>query len=265
MTAVGGTPAADAALADPTVGAALGGGPLLSVLLGIGAVAIFLSVWITFHAVDALIVLSPFAILDAVLVAIRSAILGVLGVALFVSPFLGLVVAIPLIVASVADLRAQVIPDWTSLAVAGLGLAAPVFGGLRWGGGGADELAATLQNIRNGPATITHVARAATPPADGKEVWDQLARHAVFREVMAVFQGRDRVPAAQAKKAAQHQLVTPYSGAVVLENQQQYDRAGLKPVDASSTPQIPTNATPEPSSLVLLVLGLLMLNQRRRK
>jgi hypothetical protein len=100
MTAVGGTPAADAALADPTVGAALGGGPLLSVLLGIGAVAIFLSVWITFHAVDALIVLSPFAILDAVLVAIRSAILGVLGVALFVSPFLGLVVAIPLIVFS---------------------------------------------------------------------------------------------------------------------------------------------------------------------
>lgn len=143
--------------------------------------------------------------------------------------------------------------------------AAPVFGGLRWGGGGADELAATLQNIRSGPATITHVSRATTPPADGKEVWDQLARHAVFREVMAVFQGRDRVPEAQAKKAAQHQLVTPYSGAVVLENQQQYDRAGLKPVDASSAPQIPTNTTPEPSSLVLLVLGLLMLNQRRRK
>jgi leader peptidase (prepilin peptidase)/N-methyltransferase len=37
--------------------------------------------------------------------------------------------AIPLIVASLADLRAQVIPDWTSIAVAGLGLAAPVFGG----------------------------------------------------------------------------------------------------------------------------------------
>lgn len=142
--------------------------------------------------------------------------------------------------------------------------AAPVLGGLRWSGGGADELAATLQNIRSGPATTTQVSRAATPPADGKEVWDQLARHAVFREVMAVFQGRDRVPEDQAKRAAQHQLVTPYSGAVVLENQQQYDRAGLKPVDAGSTPQIPTNATPEPSSLLLLVLGLLALNRRRR-
>ncbi len=141
---------------------------------------------------------------------------------------------------------------------------APIFGGLRWSGGGVDELAATMQSIRNGPATVTRVSRAATPPADGKEVWDQLARHAVFREVMAVFQGRDRVPEDQAKRAAQHQLVTPYSGAVVLENQQQYDRAGLKPVDASSTPQIPTNAAPEPSSLLLLVLGLLMLNRRRR-
>jgi len=142
---------------------------------------------------------------------------------------------------------------------------APIVDGLRWSGGGADELAAALQNIRNGPATVTRVSRAATPPTDGKEVWDQLARHVVFREVMAFFQGRDRVPEDQAKRAAQHQLVTPYSGAVVLENQQQYDRAGLKPVDANSTPQIPsTAATPEPSSLLLLVLGLLMLNRRRR-
>ncbi len=100
MAAVGSATATDGALADPTVSAALGGGPLLSVLLGVGAVAIFLCVWITFHAVDALIVLSPFAILDAVLVALRSAILGLLGVALLVSPFLALVVAIPLIVFS---------------------------------------------------------------------------------------------------------------------------------------------------------------------
>lgn len=142
--------------------------------------------------------------------------------------------------------------------------AAPVTGGLRWSGGRADDLAATLENIRRGPATVARISRAATPPPDGREVWDQLARHAVFREVMAVFQGRDRVPEDQAKRAAQHQLVTPYSGAVVLETQQQYDRAGLKPVDASSTPQIPTNATPEPSSLLLLVLGLLALNRRRR-
>jgi Vault protein inter-alpha-trypsin domain len=143
--------------------------------------------------------------------------------------------------------------------------AAPVVGGLRWSGGGANELAETLLAIRNGPATTTRISRSATAPADGKEVWDQLARHAVFREVMGVFQGRDRVPADQAKRAAQHQLVTPYSGAVVLENQQQYDRAGLKPVDAGSTPQIPTQAAPEPSGALLIMLGLLAAFGTRRR
>ena len=142
---------------------------------------------------------------------------------------------------------------------------APVLGGLRWGVRGAKELTETLLAIRNGPTTTARISRAATAPAFGQEVWDQLARHAVFREVMAVFQGRDRVPADQAKRAAQHQLVTPYSGAVVLENQQQYDRAGLKPVDAGSTPQIPTLGTPEPSRMLLFMLGLSALCLRRRR
>ncbi len=143
--------------------------------------------------------------------------------------------------------------------------ATPVFGGLRWSGWGANELAKTLLSIRNGPTTTANMSRSATAPADGKEVWDQLARHAVFREVMASFQGRDRVPEDQAKRAALHQLVTPYSGAVVLENQQQYDRAGLKPVDAGSTPQIPTLGTPEPSRMLLFMLGLSALSLRRRR
>lgn len=143
--------------------------------------------------------------------------------------------------------------------------AAPVLGGLRWGGGGANELAKSLLSIRNGPATNARISRSATAPSDGKEVWDQLARNAVFREVMAAFQGRDRVPAEQSKLAAQHQLVTPYSGAVVLENQQQYDRAGLNPVDEGSTPQIPTQAAPEPSGALLIMLGLFVIGARRRR
>ncbi|MCX6851253.1 MAG: VIT domain-containing protein [Verrucomicrobia bacterium] len=143
--------------------------------------------------------------------------------------------------------------------------ATPVLGGLRWSGGDANELAKTLLYIRNGPTTRARISRSTTAPAHGKEVWDQLARQAVFREVMAVFQGRDRVPADQAKRAAQHQLVTPYSGAVVLENQQQYDRAGLNPVDAGSTPQIPTQGTPEPSRMLLFMVGLWALCQRRRR
>jgi len=143
--------------------------------------------------------------------------------------------------------------------------AMPVVGGLRWSGSGANELAKTLLSIRDRPTTKTRISRSATAPSDGKEVWDQLARHAVFREVMAAFQGRDHVPADQAKRAARHQLVTPYSGAVVLENQQQYDRAGLKPVDAGSAPQIPMLGTPEPSRMLLVMLGLSALCFRRRR
>lgn len=61
---------------------------------------VFLSVWISFHVIDALIVLSPFAIVDAALVALRGSILGVLALGLFISPFLAVGFAIPLILLS---------------------------------------------------------------------------------------------------------------------------------------------------------------------
>ena len=51
------------------------------------------------------------------------------------------------------------------------------------------------------------------------------------------------------KLAAQFQLVTPVSGAVVLETRQQFAAAGLTPVDPSSTPVVPEPAT------VALILG----------
>ncbi|MFZ4764384.1 MAG: VIT domain-containing protein [Roseimicrobium sp.] len=101
-------------------------------------------------------------------------------------------------------------------------------------------------------------------PTDGIKVWDQLARHGVFEEVLSAFQGQNRVPTAQAQRAALYQLVTPYSGAVVLETQAQYERAGLKPVDANTTPQIP-GSVPEPSRLALLMIGLMALVSQRKR
>ena len=59
--------------------------------------------------------------------------------------------------------------------------------------------------------------------------------------------------------AARYQLVTPVSGAVVLETQAQYQRAGLEPVPPESVPTVP-----EPSAGILLLLGLLLLAARRR-
>ncbi|MEI6196927.1 MAG: PEP-CTERM sorting domain-containing protein, partial [Verrucomicrobiota bacterium] len=52
------------------------------------------------------------------------------------------------------------------------------------------------------------------------------------------------------KLAAGHQLVTPFSGAVVLETKQQYEQNNLTPVDPQSVPVVP-----EPSTWVLLIVG----------
>jgi len=52
--------------------------------------------------------------------------------------------------------------------------------------------------------------------------------------------------------AVKHQLVTPVSGAVVLETQEQYDAHGLKPVDPASVPSVP-----ETGGLVVVLMAAL--------
>ncbi len=63
--------------------------------------------------------------------------------------------------------------------------------------------------------------------------------------------------------ATSYQLVTPLTGAVVLENQQMFDDAGLTPVDASTVPTIPE---PETWALIFVALavGLWMVMRGRR-
>ena len=108
------------------------------------------------------------------------------------------------------------------------------------------------------------IARQEAQPA-GERVWDHLARLGVFQEVLAASQGPLPDPAPMSLLAASYQLVTPLSGAVVLETEEQYKRAGLEPVDPNSTPQIPRIIVPEPSRLLLLFLACsLMLCRRRR-
>jgi hypothetical protein len=63
--------------------------------------------------------------------------------------------------------------------------------------------------------------------------------------------------------AARYQLVTPVSGAVVLETAAQYTENGLTQGDVSASPQIP--AVPEPAtSLLLLLAATLALIRRQR-
>ncbi len=53
--------------------------------------------------------------------------------------------------------------------------------------------------------------------------------------------------------ANRYQLVTPVSGAVVLETQEQFKAAGLEPVSAESVPTVP-----EPETWMLLVVGFVI-------
>jgi hypothetical protein len=62
--------------------------------------------------------------------------------------------------------------------------------------------------------------------------------------------------------AARYQLVTPVSGAVVLETQQQYQQAGLQPVAPGSVPTIPE---PEMVLLIAVAAALLILMFFRRR
>lgn len=63
------------------------------------ALVVFGAVWITFHAIDALIVLSPFAVVDALLVSFRAVVLALLGLAFLLSPFLALALCVPIVIA----------------------------------------------------------------------------------------------------------------------------------------------------------------------
>lgn len=62
--------------------------------------------------------------------------------------------------------------------------------------------------------------------------------------------------------AHNYQLVTPVTGAVVLETQQQYDAAGLTPVPEGTVPSIPE---PEEWALILIAAIVLLYAWRRRQ
>jgi hypothetical protein len=61
--------------------------------------------------------------------------------------------------------------------------------------------------------------------------------------------------AAGVKLATNYMLVTPVSGAVVLETKQQYTDAGLTPADSFQSPAV----VPEPSTWALMLTGIIIL------
>ena len=84
------------------VGAGFDAGPVaLTVLGSIGLLCIFFCVWMAAHAVNMLILLSPSATLDMMLRAFRTSILGGVAVSAWLNPWLGLIVAILVILLAI--------------------------------------------------------------------------------------------------------------------------------------------------------------------
>ncbi|HLP00668.1 MAG TPA: hypothetical protein VK163_01490 [Opitutaceae bacterium] len=76
------------------------GATVLNVLLAPFAVAVFLLVWITAHAINVLILLSPWGAVDAVLKSLRMSVLGLLGITHFMPPWAGILCSLVVIVVS---------------------------------------------------------------------------------------------------------------------------------------------------------------------
>jgi hypothetical protein len=95
----------------------------------------------------------------------------------------------------------------------------------------------------------------------GTKVWDHLARLWAASAVEA--STSPLTDAARADLASRYQLVTLFSGAVVLETQQQYAEHGLTPADGSATPSVPN--VPEPSTGLLVMLTTAAALMRRKR
>lgn len=100
--------------------------------------------------------------------------------------------------------------------------------------------------------------------SSGVETSRHLARLWAADEVIRLLSAGQVNRDAAVKLAVQMQLVTPMTGAVVLETKQQYAAANLKPVDPSTVPTVPEKGV----TLLLLAGGLaavaLLARHRRR-
>jgi hypothetical protein len=129
----------------------------------------------------------------------------------------------------------------------------------------AADLGALLAGHPADGATLVarreRIAAGANPPA-GVETSAHLARLWARNEVARLAApGAD--PAAAAALAVKHRLVTPLSGAVVLETVEQYAAADLQPGSPEGVPTIPEPATTLLVAVAAVLLGLAALRRRR--
>lgn len=89
---------------------------------------------------------------------------------------------------------------------------------------------------------------------DARKTSAHLARLWAFQRVANLSESHSKDSAAEAVEiASKYHLVTPFTGAVVLETQKQFSQAGLTPVDAKDVPTIP-----EPETWLLIAVALFL-------
>ncbi len=118
--------------------------------------------------------------------------------------------------------------------------------------GTASQYVVTRAKANRSSAATTNIIEASS----------HLARLWASDEVKRMIAARAK-PEDTIKLAASYQLVTSVTGAVVLETKEQYERAGLQPVNANTVPTIPE---PETWALIFVVgTVLLWLFHQQRK
>lgn len=101
-------------------------------------------------------------------------------------------------------------------------------------------------------------AEASSPDPRWHKTAGHLSRLWAYGEIQRLWKQRHRNEAIALSN--EYQLVTPASGAVVLETQVQYTQAGLQPANPATVPVVP-----EPRVLHLLILALAVLLPARRR
>jgi hypothetical protein len=122
-----------------------------------------------------------------------------------------------------------------------------------------ETLAAAVERFRgDAPRWATTYEVSSAAPIDGsKESSFHLVRlwaNEKIRETIRAGSTSDAVRLAQ-----RYQLVTPVSGAVVLETAKQFEEAGLKAADLENSPTVP-----EPGTIALFAVGAAALFFRKR-
>jgi hypothetical protein len=119
-------------------------------------------------------------------------------------------------------------------------------------GGVRTDLERLFQQWQPGARTFAYQRErfAAKPAAAPTEIKGSSHIVRLWAENAVREQAKQRQRADAVATAARYQLVTPVSGAVVLETAEQFQRAGLEAVAEATVPTIP-----EPSAGLLLLLG----------